>query len=230
MSPTIRLLLAVFLALSASLFAGTTQDKERTISKEMWRAEPVKIKVIKIKGKPIRLNEKFSEGDDWLKGVTVNLENTSKKPIVYIKVEILFRRPQGVKNSEQTPNYLYPLFYGQIPPPGASTQPAQKRLMPGESVELALPEDEHLHIKTMLEELGFPAEITKATLAIGDVVFDDGTMWSADAILRRDPANPEKWNVVEDLSKPAPISYQRRDDARVPGLRFIPTNFRLKKL
>ncbi|HLL71807.1 MAG TPA: hypothetical protein VK363_10265 [Pyrinomonadaceae bacterium] len=197
MSPTISLLLAGFLALSASLFAGTAQDKERTISKEMWRTEPVKIKVIKVKGKPVRLNEKFSEDDDWLKEIKVNVENISKKNILYIRIEMLFPRPQGVKNSEQTPTYLYPLFYGQMPSPQELAQAdGRKQLMPGESVEMALPENEHLHIKTTLERLGYPAEMTKVMLAVGAVVFDDGTMWRADSILHRDPNNPDKWNVV----------------------------------
>ena len=200
------------------------------MSKEMWRTEPVKIKTIKVKGKHVRLNQKFSEGNDWLKGLTVSLENTSQQPIVYIKVEILFRRPKGVKNSEQTPSYLYPLFFGEMPAPGASSQTgAGKRLLPGESVDFVLPEDEHLHIKTALESLGFPAEITKATIAIGAVVFADGTMWSADAILRPDPNNPEKWDVIKDLSKPAPVSNNRQDELPRSGLSFIAANFRLKK-
>ncbi|HZH31183.1 MAG TPA: hypothetical protein VEY11_10505 [Pyrinomonadaceae bacterium] len=231
MSLTIRLLMAGFLAMSASLFARTTQEKERSITKESWRTEPVKIKVIKVKGKPVGFNQKFAEGDDWLKGITINVENISKKPILYIRVEILFRRPQGVKNSEQTPNYLHPLFYGEIPPPGELTHSdGRKQLMPGESVDLALPENEHLSIKTTLEYLGYPAELTKVTLAIGDVVFDDGTKWSGDFILHRDPNNPNKWNVVENLSKPAPDSDKRQEDVPVPGLSFVPANFRLKKL
>jgi hypothetical protein len=230
MSLTIRLLIAGFLVMSASLYATTAQEKERTITKEMWRTEPVKIKLIKVKGKPVGLKQKFSEEDDWLKGITINLENISKKTILYIRFEMLFPRPEGVKNSEETPVYLHPLFYGEIPPPGEPTpSDGRKQLRPGESVELALPENDHLLIKTTLERLGYPADLTTVMLAIGDVVFDDGTKWRGDFILHRDPHNPNKWNVVEDLIKPAPDSNKRQDDVPVPGFSFIPANFRLKK-
>lgn len=32
---------------------------------------------------------------------------------------------------------------------------------------------------------------------VSEVVFDDGTKWSGDALFRRDPNNPERWNRIE---------------------------------
>ena len=57
--------------------SGFAQGQERVINKLSWRTEPIKILKLKTKGKPIELGKNFLEEDDWLKGLTVSVQNVS---------------------------------------------------------------------------------------------------------------------------------------------------------
>ncbi len=92
---------------------GFAQGQERVIDKISWRAEPIKVVKLKTKGKPIELGKKFSEEDDWLKGLTATVQNVSNKAIARIELDLAFPRPQG--SSEEIPTYMAPMVYGQDP-------------------------------------------------------------------------------------------------------------------
>jgi len=171
------------------------QEKDRLVDKESWKTEPVKIDKVKVKNRAVELGETFTEEDDWLRGLTVSLKNTSGKEIVYVEMELMFPRPGG--GTEQTPVYLYRLFYGQQPSTENPPAPDErKRLKPGESVDVSLPEGEEEHIKAVLAHLGYPAETKHARFGVGVVVFGDGTMWRAGRTLNRSPNDPDTWKTT----------------------------------
>ncbi|MFN2510189.1 MAG: hypothetical protein ABR568_01950 [Pyrinomonadaceae bacterium] len=92
---------------------GFAQGQVRVIDKISWRTEPIKILNLRTKNKAVELGKKFSEEDDWLKGLTVTVENVSEKHISRIELDLSFPRPQG--SSEEIPTYTVKLIYGRDP-------------------------------------------------------------------------------------------------------------------
>ncbi|HVG19638.1 MAG TPA: hypothetical protein VNI02_11350 [Blastocatellia bacterium] len=182
---------------------GFSQGQERIVDKISWRTEPIEVRELKTKGRPFRLAKKFLGKDDWLKGLTVTVENTSDKPISRIELELSFPRPKG--SSEELPVYLVSMVYGQEPSPDAE---AQKQLLPGESVDVKLLEANLPFIKIALESLGYPEKITHAQIMVGSVTFDDRTTWDGDKILYPDPLNPKMKTI-----RPQPEKFRSPDQS-----------------
>ncbi|MGI9107880.1 MAG: hypothetical protein ACR2G4_16720 [Pyrinomonadaceae bacterium] len=169
---------------------GLAQEQERAIGKISWRNEPIKIVKLKTKGKAIELGKKFSAEDDWLKGLTVTVENVSDKPISRIEISLLFPRPEGY--SETIPTFTEKMIYG-LDPSDAEAGGAQPQVLPGERVDVKLLEVNLPFIKTALESLGYPEKTTHTQIMVDAVTFNDGTMWAGDNILLYpDPHNPKQ--------------------------------------
>jgi hypothetical protein len=189
-------LLAGVLLLSPLLVFG--QGHERTITKISWRSEPVKIVKLRTKGKPIEIGQKFTEEDDWLKGLTVTVENISNKLVSRIELSLSFPRPEGP--SETIPTYTVALIYGRDP---ADTQDErQKQVVPHDTADVKMLDVNLPFIKTDLEQLGYPDRITHAEIRVDTVTFSDGSMWAGDEILYPEPTNPkQKFNPKFPLEK-----------------------------
>jgi hypothetical protein len=198
------------------------QEQERLIDKETWRNEPIKILKLKTRGKAIELGKKFSEGDDWLRGLTASVENISDKLVSRIELHLSFPRPKGT-DSEETPEYLVSMIYGKEPSPDADNQ---KQVLPGESVDVKLLEANLPFIKTDLKNLGYPEKITHAQIMVNSVTFSDGTMWAGGIILYPDPDNPgQKRNpLLPKPSEPPPSRSALPGNASAP--RFQNVSFR----
>src|SRR5205823_834494 len=124
---------------------------------------------LKTKGKPIEWGKKFFEDDDWLKGLTVTVQNVSNKAIARIELDLTFPRPPGT--AEEIPTYAVPINYGKDP---ADSGPELLRLLlHGESVDIGLIEANFYLIKTDLERLGYPEKITHAQIRVDSVTFSD---------------------------------------------------------
>jgi hypothetical protein len=161
---------------------GATQNQERIIKKLSNVNEPVKIRLVKTKKGTAAIGKKFSDDDDWVKGLTLNLLNSSPKPITHVKVEVTFSRPENDVTSNEPPLGIF-LTY--------SSEEA-KPLEAGESVELNLSDAEYQRIKRTLNLLNYPASIKEIQLYITKVVFADGTLWYTGKMFRYDPQNPGK--------------------------------------
>ena len=181
---------------------GFAQGQERVINKLSWRTEPIKILKLKTKGKPIELGKNFLEEDDWLKGLTVTVQNVSDKPIARIVLDLSFPRPEGT--SETISTFSEKLVYG-LDPSDAQDAGAQKQVLPGESVDVKLLEANLPFIKAALVELGYPEKITRARIMVEFVTFTDGTAWNGGDILYPDPTDPKrKFNPKVPLIRPIP--------------------------
>jgi hypothetical protein len=76
--------------LSQSGNRGISQN-ERKLVKSNWRGEPVKVNSLKLRGKPAEFDKAFTDADDdWLRGFSVNLTNTSNKDIVFMSCPLGF--------------------------------------------------------------------------------------------------------------------------------------------
>lgn len=178
---------------------GIVQKQDRTIKKSSWRNEPVKITVVKVKGSPVNLDESFSEDDDWLKGLTFRLSNISGKTITFVSITLAF--PTHGKNSPQNPMAAYELEYGRSPylQPDAVLPNAPKSIAPSEAFDLTLPDADYESLKELLRQGNYSGNSKQIEIFLHDVVFDDGTMWGAGGMFRRDPMNPKIWKRVRDL-------------------------------
>jgi hypothetical protein len=204
---------------------GFSQKQERTVDKLSWRTEPIKILALKTKGKTIELGKQFLEDDDWLSGFTVSVQNVSSKPISRIEIDLSFPQPEGIA-SEEKPTYRLGMVYGQEPSPDAATQ---DQVLPGESVDVKLPEANLPFIKNALESLGYPVKLTRARIMIDAVTFNDGTTWDGDKILYPDSTNPNVKRIKPRRDKPPlpesppshfqPVSFRGVDTTVIPNSR-----------
>src|SRR2546429_2639055 len=98
-SPQIILITCLAVAVLGMLpiLGSPIQNQERIIerrSTSLSPNEPVKITTVKTKKGKVEIGKKFLDADDWFKELTIQVENTSGKKIIYIRIEISFERPE----------------------------------------------------------------------------------------------------------------------------------------
>lgn len=82
----------ILVALMLSLAAAQAQAQSKLITAEpSFKADPpITIKQVSLAGKPVKLGVPFSGGDNWLDGLSIEVENTSAKSVVYLEVVLSF--------------------------------------------------------------------------------------------------------------------------------------------
>lgn len=66
-------------------------QSKRTLVKSNWRGEPVRVNEVKLRGRVADFGKPFQDADDdWLKGFSLNVTNTSNKDIVFIELALTF--------------------------------------------------------------------------------------------------------------------------------------------
>jgi len=129
--------------------------------------------------------------DDWLKGFSLNVTNTSNKDIIFIELTLtLFGKEEGV-----TPGRIplgYPVFYGS--PEGIfDGSTAARPIRPNESVDVTLTDADHDTLKEVLLNNNYPIKFRHVDLRLDKVVFADGTVWYKSYYFYRDPNNPQRY-------------------------------------
>ena len=207
MSNSFKLLAAgIVSAAIALLFTGLStiglaqKEHDRMIEQQSFSNEPVKITVVKTKKGVIKIDEKFNDGTDWLKGLTITVENSSGKPITYVRVGLSFPRPDNHETSKDNP-YSESLEYGVDPvaTEGVEVINQIQALAPGKSIELIMPDEAYVGTKALLKELKFPENIKRVKVMVEAVGFEDGTVWNGGQFWRRDPTVPRGWSPIEKL-------------------------------
>jgi hypothetical protein len=198
-----RLLIALLIVFLAALFlsylppsqARATQKQDRLMKKLSWKNEPVKIIVTKIKGKDVKLGEKFPEDDDWLKGFKINVLNVSDKPIIFVNLRLDFPIPED--SAIDFPS-SFEFEYGRSPQVPAEARPSDfpPPIGVGETREMTLSDKDYDKLIEFLSRTHYPRSIKNVELVLEQVLFDDDSMWSAGGTFRRDPNNPGTWNRV----------------------------------
>lgn len=198
MSPLLRLSLlpALSLVFVTSIYyqassgqAGEEQD--RTIEAPSFSNEPVKISELRVKGRGVRAGEKFKDSNDWFKGLTIKISNTSDRPVMYVSVLLSFPRPKEQKGAGRLP-FGERLTYGFSPVDmkaagGSGPVPS---IRPGENIELVLSEKYFNEYVSALKGLAFPDAIRRIEITVQEVGFEDGLLWSGGEFWRRDPEQP----------------------------------------
>jgi 3D (Asp-Asp-Asp) domain-containing protein len=195
-------MLIVSVTLSTTLWptAGVAgQSKERIIVIKDDFKPPMKIKVVKAKGRVIKTGKKFlEEDDDWFEGLTARIVNDTGKPILSIQIDVWFVRPE---EQAQVPPYVYQLSYGADPfwfKPWEEYKTDMPPIEPGSTVDITLSVNDYNHIKSTLKELEYPASHKKIELRVTTIGFTDGTVWGHGEYMRRDPTDPQGWRKIEE--------------------------------
>jgi len=207
MSNSFKFLAAgIFSAAIALLYTGVSatgiaqQEYDRIIEKQSFPNEPVKIIVVKTKRGVIKTDEKFNDSVDWLKGLKIIVENSSGKPVTYVRVGLSFPRPENHETSKENP-YGESLEYGVNPfaTEGLEVTNQMQAIAPGKNIELMMPDEVYAGTKALLHELKFPKNIKRVKVMVEAVGFEDGTAWNGGRLWRRDPKAPRGWSPIEKL-------------------------------
>lgn len=183
----------------------TAQKQERLLKKLSWQNEPIRVVVVKIQGREIKLNEKFPDDDDWLRGLKIKIRNMSDKAIIFINLRLDFPIPEG--SAVDVPS-SYDFEYGRNPqiPIGVKSSDFPPALLPGETREIMMADPEYNRLIEFLEGTHYPRSIRHVEIVLDQVLFDDDSMWQAGGIFRRDPNDLGTWKRVKpfqpDKEKP----------------------------
>lgn len=231
---------ALLAGLSVALLnasGGTAQEEHaRTVERQSFGNEPVKIKTIRTKKnnvvKEIVAGKKFADADDWLKGLAVDVENKSNKNINYVSVLIVYSR---VENDE-APNEAHfgdSITYGVSPFRTSSAAVQAQAIPPGGSVEVALTERAYEENVLALKNLKYKKSVKRIELSVEEVGFEDGTAWSKGQYWKPDPDKPGQWIPLERESARSPSGrffFERRRTAHRLALRVKPAIVGLARL
>jgi hypothetical protein len=170
------------------------QGKE-IVRQHQAKNEPVEIVDFKIKDKPIKFSEKFEGDSDWLRTISFKVKNKSNKPITWLRVDLTFPETSATGHI-----LLHQLFLGQRADLQSTLSNQPLYLMPNESLEVTLT-SQYDQIKRLIEGRQPPIDkITKIEVGLGEVMFDDETLYSGGSIFKRNPNqnSRRKWVIVND--------------------------------
>lgn len=185
----------------------TYQEGDTVLERADDFSPPVEITLTKSHIGVIKPGKRFSAGADWFKGLTVSVLNSSDRPITYLSLRLRFPRPKG---QEGELDFVEPVNYGETPIPDAAgiVPPNTARpVMPGESVELKLSDEDFYDLREYLKASKYPPSIKKIRLSVQMIGFDDGTMWIGGRRYVLDKDHPGK---VTPLEKKVAVALAQR--------------------
>jgi hypothetical protein len=231
-------ILAISLALliKGALYSATAhapqttiaaQDEEKSLDINRYPNEPLELIDLKIgensvkerikskakdnNGRLVLDNVKFKEKNDWFKDLKVRLRNVSGKPIYALDVDLLFKDLNlqvgfavSVKES-QTKNLK------------------QQPLRPGEEIDLRVDDGSLKQMLAYMYKNGIDANQSTLRLAVNGVSFGDDFGWRKGVLMRRDPTNPRKWDVI-DKPEPSPSLSEASRMFQPAGFKLIGDN------
>jgi hypothetical protein len=192
----------------ASTFTPTSQPPDmKVIVKESRPNEPVQFGDLRVQnveippGKPFSASElaHVSKGqpEDWLGGLHYSLKNTTDKRMTFILAELQF--PETTTTG---PLMVYNRLGIGIPPfkPMPPEYEGNKSLSldPGDTVTFQLSPAQLEGIKSFIGLRNFQlADLSKVTVKITYVIFDDGTKWDVGHYYKPNPSAPHGWERID---------------------------------
>lgn len=158
--------------------------------------EPVEIVEMRSNGKPIKLDESFTD-DDWFKDLTIKFKNVSDRPITYLNWHFLFPETASAGEPFGFPS-SYNMVYGLTRALEREGAEGGKALMPGETDQIALDAKGFAKLRGFVGKRIDLRETTTARLTLLVAQFSDGDHWSSGDLWRPDPARPGKSILVKD--------------------------------
>ena len=166
-----------------------SQQSQRKSLEQAFSSNPqIRITKLKIGSHTREFDEEFDESDDWPKRLTLEVENISTKPIVYLQLNLNFPETKASGNIMS-----YPVVVGTDPNSTRATSSNKLwRLAPGEKFEITL-NDDYDKLERFIRIRHRMNEIRRAQVEVGFMVFEDKTAWTAGDFLVPDPNNPKHY-------------------------------------
>jgi hypothetical protein len=177
-------------SLTASAQTSTKENSninEKTIEQAFTINPQVKFTHIKDGDNIRNFNESFNGEDDWLKRLSFEIENISKKSIVHLQFHVNFPETKSTGNEMS-----YLITFGQIPGSKLPTKKSPLLLKDKEKLEISL-NDYYDKIVKFVEQRQPIKTISKVQFEVGFIVFEDKIAWAAGEFSRQDPDNPNRW-------------------------------------
>jgi len=182
----------IILVLCASYTTATQQATERVIRRLPVEAnEPIAITEIKVNDRSVSFDKKFNADDEWLRSLVVTIKNKSDKLILFASIRLQFPRTTDSRDRIS----IYDVSHGNV---GLRSQrpTAEERLVgiaPGETAVLQLSGQQVVSLREFLTATQYPASIETVNLSLGNIIFEDDSMWYAGSQAQRDPKDPSRW-------------------------------------
>jgi hypothetical protein len=173
-------------------------QRERTVDTEGSYPEcPIEIIGVETARRKILLGKRFLDDDDWVKGLTVRVKNSSGKPLTHIGVKITFDRP---RSHEDQGAATWDLWYGVSPFYYKRDEEIPSPIVPlvphGRVELLSLSDYEYSSLRSFLTIQNFPNSIERIHLMVYTIGFADGTAWNGE-MYERDPKAKRGWKSRE---------------------------------
>jgi hypothetical protein len=134
----------------------------------------LEIEDILVNGQSIIIGQPFSAGDDWLEGIAFRVRNISGQRLAAIQIDLVL--------PEMTHTVDVPFVYGK-------PTEKEKGFLPGEEVELRIPDGVYSWAKGRITETGSLSRISRAQIREMFVLLPDGTKWFSGCVKTTNPKN-----------------------------------------
>lgn len=170
------------------------QSHEKIFKQRDFNAkDPVRITNLAAANKPLRLDESFDGGPEWLQSTQLQLKNVSRKDIIYIELQFNFPETKSSGNEMS-----YRVELGNMP--GMPVVNTPLLLKPNEEVPFSFTEAEYQSLTKFVGGRAKPANLNRADLKIGFVVFADSTAWGTGLSFKPNPNKKGSW--IPDTNQP----------------------------
>lgn len=195
---TILLVVFNLCAIHATLGQET---KQRVITRlPTEQNEPIVITAVRVHDQSIAFGEKFDADDDWLKKFSLSVKNKSDKLILFASIQLQFPRSADSQGEMAVEDVFYGNWALKRRPPAQDERIVG--IAPGETVVIAMTEQESFDLQRFLSATGFSQSIERVDIRLDSVIFADDSMWTRGATARRDPQNPSTWKKVNPEAIP----------------------------
>ena len=199
--PAVALALLIKGAASSTVAGNLgAQDGEKSLDIARYANEPVELVDLKIRNNSIKDkiksklngngnqarmdNVKFKENSDWFKDVKLRLRNISGRPVYGLAVSLIFI-DQNLQMGFKVPIKESPVK--DLP---------RHPLQPGEQIDLAVDDARAAQILSYMRQNGVDANQVSVQLSVEGVSFGDDFGWRQGVLMRRNPLDPKRWDVI----------------------------------
>jgi len=149
-----------------------SQSKEIIVEKKR-KDQPVTIVEIQTESNKSDLRKSFVKSATWYKGLEIKIENVSEKPISYLSLDLIFRRPKNIaaKSKEDS------LPFGQIIEYGDKDNLTEVKIAPKETATITLDKVQYETLNSALLSLGYPENFDGVEIELKEIFFTDDSRW-----------------------------------------------------
>jgi hypothetical protein len=171
----------------------TAQLNGKIVTQNLRRPDqPIEIIELTTNGKVTKLNKEVDASEEWLKGLSLKIRNTSDKPIVSFYLTFILPDTESSGN----PPLALPIHYGASPP-GAPRSGIGEPLEPNSTIDISITDQMYAILKPKIESIMPLRNLNHLQVGLDLIIFDDDTAWSAGELMRRDPNNPRRWVPIQ---------------------------------